>query len=92
MVEYAASHSVNSRQIYPFMVDLSRTCSDVNFILVMGDESEKTQALCKREKIDTVPHFSFYKNMEKIHEEEGIYIYILSQIHLNLDFPALIHC
>lgn len=38
----------------------------------MGDESEHTKELCNREKIEKVPHFSFYKNMEKIHEEEGI--------------------
>ncbi|KAK9270988.1 hypothetical protein L1049_026576 [Liquidambar formosana] len=72
VVEYAASHSYHSRKIYPFMVDLSRTCNDVEFLLVMGDESEKTKELCKRENIDQVPHFSFYKSMEKIHEEEGI--------------------
>ncbi|XP_002510599.2 thioredoxin-like protein CDSP32, chloroplastic [Ricinus communis] len=72
VVEYAASHSLNSQKIYPFMVDLSRTCSDVDFLLVMGDESEKTRELCKREKVDKVPHFSFYKSMEKIHEEEAI--------------------
>ncbi|KAL5994169.1 Thioredoxin-like protein cdsp32, chloroplastic [Asimina triloba] len=72
VVEFAASHSYHSRKIYPSMVDLSRTCSDVEFLLVMGDESEATKALCAREKIDQVPHFSFYKSMEKIHEEEGI--------------------
>ncbi|KAL3505440.1 hypothetical protein ACH5RR_035281 [Cinchona calisaya] len=72
VVEYAASHSYHSSKIYPFMVDLSRTCNDVDFLLVMGDESEKTRELCKREKINNVPHFSFYKGMEKIHEEEGI--------------------
>ncbi|KAJ7957918.1 Thioredoxin [Quillaja saponaria] len=72
VVEYAASHSFQSSKIYPFMVDLSRSCNDVDFLLVMGDESEKTKELCKREKIDKVPHFSFYKSMEKIHEEEGI--------------------
>lgn len=72
VVEYAASHSYHSRKIYPFMVDLSRTCNDVEFLLVMGDESEQTKALCAREKIEKVPHFSFYKSMEKIHEEEGI--------------------
>ncbi|KAL6982645.1 Thioredoxin-like protein cdsp32, chloroplastic [Sarracenia purpurea var. burkii] len=72
VVEYAASHSYHSRKIYPFVVDLSRTCSDVEFLLVMGDESEKTREICEREKIDKVPHFSFYKSMEKIHEEEGI--------------------
>ena len=54
------------------MVDLSRNCNDVKFILVMGGESEKTKELCKREKIDKVPHFNFYKSMEKIHEEEGL--------------------
>jgi len=72
VVEYAASHSYHSRKIYPFMVELSRTCGDVEFLLVMGDESESTKELCEREKIDKVPHFSFYKSMEKIHDEEGI--------------------
>ncbi|KAA0064851.1 hypothetical protein IC582_006093 [Cucumis melo] len=72
VVEYAASDSEQSSQMYPFMVSLSRSCSDVEFILVMGDESEKTKELFDREKIEKVPHFSFYKNMEKIHEEEGI--------------------
>lgn len=72
VVEFAASHSVHSKKIYPFMVDLSRTCNDVEFLLVMGDENEETKELCRREKIEQVPHFSFYKGMEKIHEEEGI--------------------
>ncbi|KAG6435308.1 hypothetical protein SASPL_100178 [Salvia splendens] len=72
VVEYAASDVENSAQIYPFMVELSRSCSDVDFLLVMGDESEATRALCAREKIDQVPHFTFYKSMEKIHEEEAI--------------------
>ncbi|MED6206424.1 Thioredoxin-like protein cdsp32, chloroplastic [Stylosanthes scabra] len=72
VVEYASSDSLESSQIYPFMVDLSRQCNDVEFLLVMGDESDKTRELCKREKIEQVPHFSFYKSMEKIHEEEGI--------------------
>ncbi|KAJ4883887.1 hypothetical protein Rs2_33980 [Raphanus sativus] len=72
VVEFATSKSDQSSKIYPFMVELSRTCNDVDFLLVMGDESEKTRELCRREKIEKVPHFSFYKSMEKIHEEEGI--------------------
>ncbi|XP_020581649.1 thioredoxin-like protein CDSP32, chloroplastic, partial [Phalaenopsis equestris] len=72
VVEYAATHSQHSRRIYPFMVELSRTCSDVDFLLVMGDESDATRELCRREKIEKVPHFSFYKSLEKVHEEEGI--------------------
>lgn len=54
------------------MVQLSRTCNDVDFILVMGDESDQTRELCRREGVVQIPHFSFYKNGEKIHEEEGI--------------------
>lgn len=72
VVEYAASHSDHSKRIYPFMAELSRTCPEVRFILVIGDESEQTKELCARENITSVPHFSFYKNMVKIHEEEGI--------------------
>uniref|UniRef100_A0A1J3JQB5 Thioredoxin-like protein CDSP32, chloroplastic n=1 Tax=Noccaea caerulescens TaxID=107243 RepID=A0A1J3JQB5_NOCCA len=72
VAEFATSKSDQSNQIYPFMVELSKTCNDVVFLLVMGDESEKTRELCRREKIEKVPHFSFYKSMEKIHEEEGI--------------------
>ena len=72
VVEYAASHSYHNKRIYPFMVDLSRTCPVVRFILVIGDESEQMKELCARENITSVPHFSFYKSMVKIHEEEGI--------------------
>lgn len=72
VVEYAATHSKQSSDIYPFMVSLSRTCNDVVFLLVVGDESDATVELFRREKIEKVPHFSFYKSMEKIHEEEGI--------------------
>ncbi|KAM0949804.1 putative monodehydroascorbate reductase (NADH) [Dioscorea sansibarensis] len=72
VVEYAASHSPDSQRIYPFLVELSRTCGDVDFLLVMGDESEDMKELCRREGIEKVPHFSFYKGMEKLHEEEGI--------------------
>lgn len=72
VVEYAESQSTDSQRIYPFLVELSRTCGDVDFLLVMGDESEDTKELCRREGIEKVPHFSFYKGMEKVHEEEGI--------------------
>ncbi|KAH0759367.1 hypothetical protein KY290_022860 [Solanum tuberosum] len=72
VVEFAGKDSERSKNIYPFMVNLSKTCNDVDFLLVIGDETEKTKALCRREKIDKVPHFNFYKSMEKIHEEEGI--------------------
>ncbi|XP_057811651.1 thioredoxin-like protein CDSP32, chloroplastic [Salvia miltiorrhiza] len=45
---------------------------DVDFLLVIGDKSEATRALCTLEKIEQVPHFNFYKSMEKIHEEKAI--------------------
>ncbi|KAI3903970.1 hypothetical protein MKW92_005085 [Papaver armeniacum] len=72
VVIFTAIHGKHNRKIYPFMVDLSRKCNDVEFVVVMGDESNKTKALCEREKIKKIPHFTFYKSMKKIHEEEGI--------------------
>ncbi|KAI3783621.1 hypothetical protein L1987_42705 [Smallanthus sonchifolius] len=72
VVEFAARNSKQSSEIYPFMVNLSRTCNDVVFLLVLGDESDEMTEFFRREKIEKVPHFNFYKNMEKIHEEEGI--------------------
>ncbi|KAK9075068.1 hypothetical protein SSX86_003387 [Deinandra increscens subsp. villosa] len=72
VVEFAARNSKQSSEIYPFMVNLSRTCNDVVFLLVLGDESDEMTEFFKREKIEKVPHFNFYKGMEKIHEEEGI--------------------
>ncbi|XP_076954993.1 thioredoxin-like protein CDSP32, chloroplastic [Bidens hawaiensis] len=72
VVEFAASDSKQSSEIYPFMVNLSRTCNDVVFLLVLGDESDEMTEFFKREKIEQVPHFNFYKGMEKIHEEEAI--------------------
>ncbi|KAK8646393.1 hypothetical protein V6N13_120182 [Hibiscus sabdariffa] len=51
------------------LLQVMRTCNNVEFILVMRDESDKTRELCQRAKITKVPHFSFYKSMEKIHEE-----------------------
>ena len=72
VVEFAETKSDQSCQIYPAMVELSYMCGDVVFILVLGDESDATRALLKREGIENVPHFNFYKTMEKIHEEEGI--------------------
>ena len=69
VVEYAASHSYHNKRIYPFMVDLNRTCPNVRFILVIGDESKQMKELCARENITSIPHFRFYKSMVKIHEE-----------------------
>nr|CAD1818861.1 unnamed protein product [Ananas comosus var. bracteatus] len=38
VVEYAASHSANSQRMYPFVVELSRACGDVDFLLVHDEE------------------------------------------------------
>ncbi|KAG0631267.1 hypothetical protein M758_1G239500 [Ceratodon purpureus] len=72
VVEYAGLKSKNSRNIYPAMVDMSRTSQNAVFLLVMGDETDETKELCKRAGIEKVPHFAFYKNQEIVHEEAGI--------------------
>lgn len=45
-------------------------CTLLWLILASNAAVEKTRELCKRDKIVKVPHFNFYKNVEKIHEEE----------------------
>ncbi|KAJ8762389.1 hypothetical protein K2173_007549 [Erythroxylum novogranatense] len=67
VVEFASSRSYHSSKIYD-----TEHATALNSCFVLGDESDKTKQLCQREKIGKVPHFSFYKSMEKIHEEEGI--------------------
>eukprot|EP00271_Cylindrocystis_brebissonii_P008568 TRINITY_DN22956_c0_g1_i1.p1 TRINITY_DN22956_c0_g1~~TRINITY_DN22956_c0_g1_i1.p1 ORF type:complete len:374 (+),score=59.59 TRINITY_DN22956_c0_g1_i1:364-1485(+) len=79
VVEYAASHSKNSARIYPVMVKLSRTISDVIFLLVMGDESDETKELCRRANVTSVPHFRFYKQGVVVHEEQGVLPDVLSE-------------
>lgn len=54
VVEFAASHSRNSKKIYPAMVELSRTSQNAVFLLVMGDESEQTKEICVRAGIEKV--------------------------------------
>eukprot|EP00897_Mesotaenium_endlicherianum_P000676 jgi/Mesen1/10609/ME000086S10140 len=72
VVEYAASHSANSAKIYPAMVEISRSAKEVVCLLVMGDESDESAELCTMAGVEKVPHFAFYKNGKKIHDEEGI--------------------
>ena len=49
VVEFANKNGDESSKIYPFMVELSCSCGDVDFLLVMKDESDKTRELCRRE-------------------------------------------
>lgn len=71
VVEFAASDTYKSNKIYPFLVVLSRTCNNVEFLLVMGDESDKTKELCRREKIEKFWHFSFYKAWRILTKRKG---------------------
>lgn len=57
VVEYAGLQSKSSRNIYPAMVDLSRTSQNAVFLLVMGDETEDTKELCKRAGIEKARPF-----------------------------------
>ncbi|XP_020272686.1 LOW QUALITY PROTEIN: thioredoxin-like protein CDSP32, chloroplastic [Asparagus officinalis] len=50
-----------------------RCAPNVDFLLVMGDESTRLRRLCRREKIAGSPHFSLLtKSWQKIHEEDAI--------------------
>ncbi|KAI3867927.1 hypothetical protein MKX03_022795 [Papaver bracteatum] len=69
---FMVTHSKHSHTLFPLMVDLSRTYTNIEFVFVMGDESDKTKALCERKSIKRAPHYSFYRSIEKVHDEEGI--------------------
>ncbi|GAQ89115.1 hypothetical protein KFL_004880100 [Klebsormidium nitens] len=72
VVEYGTSESDSVQQMHPALVSLAISCPDVKFALVLGDESEETELLMDEAEVKTVPHFVFYKNGVKIHEETGI--------------------
>ncbi|KAI3866299.1 hypothetical protein MKW98_007954 [Papaver atlanticum] len=72
IVIFMVTHSKHSHTLFPLMVDLSRRYTSIEFVLVMGDESDKTKALCERENIKRAPHLSFYRGIEKVHDEEAI--------------------
>ncbi|KAG8368053.1 hypothetical protein BUALT_Bualt15G0005400 [Buddleja alternifolia] len=67
----ASTHCRYNTRIQQFMVEQSRKSNKVKFLNVMANESEKTRHLCRRENIERIPHFIFYKNAEKIHEAVG---------------------
>ncbi|KAM7475179.1 hypothetical protein LguiB_022422 [Lonicera macranthoides] len=72
VVGFASTISYQSTQICQFMSKVAtQSRIDFRFLLVMGNETEQTIKLCKRENITKFPRFIFYKNMEKVHEEEG---------------------
>ncbi|KAH9693555.1 Thioredoxin-like protein CDSP32 [Citrus sinensis] len=67
VVEFAASRSLDSSKIYPFMVDLSRQCNDVEFILVMGDEmngdeNDSCMQFLRDMNVVEVPTFLFIRD------------------------------
>ena len=54
VVEFAGLQSKRSRNIYPAMVELSRTSQNAVFLLVMGDATEETKEICKRAGVEKV--------------------------------------
>jgi hypothetical protein len=76
VVEYAGSKSKNSRNIYPAMVDLSRTSQNAVFLLVMGDETDDTKELCRRAGIEKVGLMhSFSSSLLNVDAEETLWIF-----------------
>ncbi|KAI9095074.1 hypothetical protein K1719_026538 [Acacia pycnantha] len=68
VVEFASRDSDESSKMYPFMVELSRSCSEMwtsFWKWATNQEKKKKRELGSREKMEKVPHFSFYKSIEK---------------------------
>ncbi|PIN09488.1 Thioredoxin [Handroanthus impetiginosus] len=71
IAHFSASHYKYNAKIQQFMEEQCRLSNEVKFLHVMANESEKTRQLCRRENIEEIPHFVFYRKTEKIHEEAG---------------------
>ncbi|KAL2254909.1 thioredoxin-like protein CDSP32, chloroplastic [Sesamum indicum] len=71
IAHFSARHYKYNLIIQRFMEERCRISSDVNFLHVMANDTEKIRQLCRRENIEKIPYFVFYKKMENIHEEEG---------------------
>ncbi|KAI3446291.1 hypothetical protein Pfo_002956 [Paulownia fortunei] len=71
IAHFSASHYKYNFKIQRFMEEQCAVSNEVKFLCVMANESEKTRLLCRRENIERIPYFVFYKKMEKIHEEAG---------------------
>ncbi|RVW51053.1 Thioredoxin-like protein CDSP32, chloroplastic [Vitis vinifera] len=69
------SSSLSFTKPRPLMMKLGTSRSTNSFTVkatAAPSKTKKAESDERRENIDQVPHFSFYKNKEKIHEEEGI--------------------
>ncbi|KAK6118691.1 hypothetical protein DH2020_047604 [Rehmannia glutinosa] len=72
IAHFSATYYKHNSKIQRFMEEqFIRLSNHIKFLYVMANESEKTRQLCRREKIEKIPHFVFYKKTEKIHEVSG---------------------
>ncbi|KAL7156377.1 hypothetical protein ABFS83_02G005300 [Erythranthe nasuta] len=71
VAHFSATHYKYNILIQQFMKEQRSISNGIKFLHVMANESDKTMQLCRREKIDKIPYFIYYKKAEKIHEEAG---------------------
>ncbi|GFP89075.1 thioredoxin-like protein cdsp32 chloroplastic [Phtheirospermum japonicum] len=71
IAHFSATHYIYNSKIDQFMEEQCRVSNEIKFLSVTADESEKTRQLYRREKVDKIPYFAFYKKTEKINEVAG---------------------
>eukprot|EP00245_Coleochaete_scutata_P001935 TRINITY_DN1242_c0_g1_i1.p1 TRINITY_DN1242_c0_g1~~TRINITY_DN1242_c0_g1_i1.p1 ORF type:complete len:562 (+),score=97.90 TRINITY_DN1242_c0_g1_i1:142-1827(+) len=68
VVQFAGKSSKRCQALFPDVVEFSRKCTHIIFLLVVGDESEATRELCKSQGVRNPPHFTFFRNSRRIHD------------------------
>lgn len=104
VVEYTKLSLPNTAQIYPALVEISRSTPQVSFLRVLGDQSDELKSLCEEAGVTRIPSYIYYKQGEKIHETQGmdegklredilhygINDYPVEQLHSKEDFDSFI--
>ncbi|KAL3621406.1 Thioredoxin-like protein cdsp32, chloroplastic [Castilleja foliolosa] len=71
IAQFSASHYIHNSKIEQFMEEQCRLSNEIKFLYITANDSEKIKQLCRREKIDKIPYFVFYKKKVKINEVAG---------------------
>ncbi|GER50220.1 CDSP32 protein [Striga asiatica] len=72
IAHFSTGHYKYNSRIRHFMEEQCIVSNEVKFLYILANENKKTEQLCKREKIDEIPHFIFYrKTAKKINQASG---------------------
>lgn len=72
VVDYSTTWCGPCKSIAPVFEEMSERYTDVVFVKVMGDLTDDSKELMKREGIRAVPAFHFWKQKKRVRDTTGI--------------------